>query len=191
MIEVSSEYACLVHAGSTVVNVRHPVGTSCLSIYLNHSVWNSWLSLLIGFCWYWHSKVELFIFLRSLSKLSLSNRLVCNTSHFRRVNTQSSTVIISSFSAIAGRESTVQSSPVLFFILSMRCPHRSSSCVLCIIIMIHPFNGLLRRLGTVFSNQLFIPVRIISLSASSGLSGSSIMKQLKPRPVNPQPEPVA
>lgn len=131
------------------------------------------------------------MFFLSLSRLSLSNRLGWRTSHFNLVKTQSSTVIISSFSAIAGRDSTVQSSPVLFFIFSIRCPQRSSSCVLCMIIIIQPFNGLLRRLGTVFSNQLLIQVRIISLSASSGFKGSSIIKHEKPRPVKPQPEPVA
>jgi hypothetical protein len=57
--------------------------------------------------------------------------------------------------------------------------------------MIQPLLGLLRRDGTVFSNQLFIQVRIISLSASSGLIASSIMNIEAPLQVKAHQVPVA
>jgi hypothetical protein len=91
----------------------------------------------------------------------------------------------SSLSAIAGRETTSQSS------LSSTWPTRSSWWRRWVTITMAPVLLSLRRLRRVLSNQVWVALRLVSDKASSAFCGSSTMIRSAPRPVSGPPTEVA
>ena len=126
-----------------------------------------------------------------ISSVSSGNLTGSSGSHFFLSISQYLVSNTSSSVAIAGR---LNSSRLVhhFAIFSNKYPHKSSSCVLCIIIIILSTAGSNSLLGTVFSNKLFTHTLTTSLfSASFGFIGSSIINMLHLLPVMDQSNHVA
>jgi len=195
---VSSLYWFCLNAGSTVVNILSHLGvtipchSSCSHLwYKNHSSWNSCASLLTGFCIYWLENACGFIPSFSLLIALIGKRYPSSGSHCFLSIIPYLVSYVSSLSAIAGILNTSRFS-LPSFILFIKKPLKSSSCVLCCTIIIQSLSGLNKRDGTVFENRLFTPSLITALlSASSGLIGSSIKKMFALLPVIVPPVPVA
>ena len=117
-------------AGSTAVNTLNHLGVGSASVqwYLNHSSWNSWVSLFVGSCWYCAENAVLVSSPVCIClSISIGNLLGKKLSHFFLYSSSSSAIaLITSFSRLSHH----------FFSASSRYQHKSSSCILCIIITI-------------------------------------------------------
>ena len=135
---------------------------------------------------------EIITYLTFLSPIIVTGNLIGSSgSHFFLSISQYLVSNTSSSVAMAGRLNNSRWVHP-FAIFSSKYPHKSSSCVLCIIIIILSTAGSNNLLGTVFSNRLFTHTLTTSLfSASFGFIGSSIINILHLLPVIDQSNHVA